>query len=108
MYIYQDGKLYVERKGGLVGVNFISDSAIEINGTQTKLGNNPLFLTHDELRLKFSGQDVITHKEPIVEIKLRPKKQVKPKPLANKATKEVVANEPTRTTKRPSRKSNSK
>lgn len=53
MYIYQNDKLYVEDGNILVGVEIYPDCIKKISGTETKLADNFLCLTHSDVYNKF-------------------------------------------------------
>lgn len=54
MYIYQNGKLYVQVGNGLVGVEIYPDKVIKVKGTETKLGDSYKILTPHEVQSKFN------------------------------------------------------
>lgn len=88
MFIYQDGKLYARDGDKLVGVNISSDSITVVEGTNAKLGKQYVSLTKREVLLKFNIVGGETYTFPV-------------------PTKEVVADGPTKSTKRTTRKSKS-
>lgn len=74
MYIYQDGKLYVENgRGKLIGVEIHPDKIIKVKGTETKLSDDYEVLTPFEVQAKFNivnGEEYIfpvDKKEEVVE-----------------------------------------
>lgn len=90
MYILQDGKLYAQEDNKLVGVNIHLDKVEKLKETG-KLGKDFKVLTPAEVRSKFNigeGKSYIF-------------------PVAKKKT-EVVKDEPTSTTKKPSGRSKRK
>jgi len=53
MYIYQNGKLYLQEGEQLVGVNIDSDKVVSVEGSQTILADDFMSLTSYEVRCKF-------------------------------------------------------
>lgn len=53
MYIYQDGKLYVQDGGHLIGVDITPDGVTKIKGTETKLADNHEVCSKYEVRCRF-------------------------------------------------------
>jgi hypothetical protein len=54
MFIYQDGKLYVQDGDTLIGVEIYPDSVIKVEGTETELKEKHQLLTPFEVRCKFN------------------------------------------------------
>lgn len=99
MFVYQDDKLYVQKdKDSIVGVNFGSNGASIVEGTEKKFDKkNPYrMLTSTEVRAKFQISDENEFKFPV------PAKEPK------KVDEGVDKNESTRKTKSTTRKSTRK
>lgn len=82
MYVYQNGKLYRQVDGKLVGVEIYSDKILLVDNSNPVMEDDSLILTPQEVRCKFQIENI-------------------PKG-------EVVENDTVRTPKRTPRKSNSK
>lgn len=53
MYIYQNGKLYLEQSENLIGVNIDANGVHQIKGTETKSIKTAIRLTPYEVKAKF-------------------------------------------------------
>lgn len=53
MYIYQNGKLYIQSGNKIVGVEIYPDKIIKVAGTDTVKEPNAMILTAYEVRCKF-------------------------------------------------------
>lgn len=53
MYIYQNGKLYIQKDNRLIGVEIYSDKVLTVEGTETELSENHERFTPFEVYCKF-------------------------------------------------------
>lgn len=77
MFVYQNGKLYVQDGNEIIGVEIYPDSIIKIESTRTELSPSARFLTPFECMSKFNiltegSYKFPREKEEIVEEKLEP------------------------------------
>lgn len=57
MFVYQNGKLYVQDGNKIVGVEIYPNSVKKVKGTETKQEKNALVLNHFEVQAKFQLKD---------------------------------------------------
>lgn len=58
MYIYQNGKLYVQKEEFLIGVEIYPDKVLEIEGTETELAEKYDVCTTHEVRCRFHIEEI--------------------------------------------------
>jgi hypothetical protein len=97
MYIYQEGKLYVQDGEFLVGVNVTPSGSYLLEKERVKKSDKYSILTPSEVQAKFGIVRGETYEFPVK------KKEVVPEPKV-----EVVTDEPVRKTKTTTRKSTRK
>lgn len=95
MLIYQDGKMYIQNKGNLTGVNIYPGGVTLVPDTETKEKGYTLTLTLDEAISKFQVTEEKPYIFPVI------------KPVIEKL-EEVDTNESTPKVKRTPRKSTRK
>jgi hypothetical protein len=76
MYIYQNGKLYARKGDKLVGVDFCSDQAIPVEGTECELAEKYQDLSLYEVLRKFQIIDGKDYKFPR-EVEVIPSEPIK-------------------------------
>lgn len=91
-FVYQNGKLYLHKDSGLVGVEIYSDKVIKVKGTETKMDATARELTIYEIKCKFH----LSQDNPYIF------------PVEKKVDAEVKANGTVRDTKKPVGKSTRK
>jgi len=88
MYIYQNGKLYARKDDKLVGVDFCSDQAIPVEGTECELAEIYQDLSLYEVLRKFqiiNGKDYKFPREVEVKADVTIEPVVKPKRTPRKS-----------------------
>lgn len=71
MFVYQNGKMYVQDGGKLIGVEIYPDKVIKVSGTETTLDANARFYTPFEVRCQYNldnGGEYIFPQEKKVEV----------------------------------------
>lgn len=100
MYIYQDGKVYVQEGNDIVGVEIHPDSLIKLEKTRKKLGDGFEILTPFEVYAKFQISTENPYLFPVEEVET----EVEEIKLDEEV--EVVKNEPVIENEKPTRKYN--
>lgn len=84
MFIYQNGKLYVQDGNKFVGVEIYSDKITKVKGTEVTKNKNSKLLSHFEVRAKFQLDEkpyiFPVEKESKVEVKDEPTPKAKATP----------------------------
>ena len=57
MFVYQNGKLYIQNGDKIVGVECYPDFIKKVNGSETKQSEDALILTNSEMMAKFNIMD---------------------------------------------------
>lgn len=96
MFIYQDGKIYIQDKKDIVGVEIYSDKILPVKGSETKLGVHEK-LTAYEVKCRFN----IREDNPYI----FPFEKKEEKVEEDEVKKEVKSNESTSKTKKSGGKS---